>query len=145
MSFAKCVPCWEPGEHREIHTHSLGGRLSFLFLLQRGSQLGGGGPPPLISTLHLAEAGKSQCSRAAKVYRASSRTAKDTQRNAISKQTNKETNKPKKKKKTTKNQNNNSKPPKKHFLWIRNSLLCILWINFTWDCWYFSLNSKCFH
>lgn len=66
-----------------------------MFLLQRGSQLGGGGPPPLISTLHLAEAGKSQCSTAAKVYRASSRTAKDTQRNAVSKQTNKETNKQK--------------------------------------------------
>lgn len=43
------------------------------------------------------------------------------------KQRNKQTeNKPKKKKKTTKNQNNNSKPPKKLFLWIRNSLLCIL-------------------
>lgn len=97
-------PVENPEEHREIHTHSLGGRLSFLFLLQRGSQLGGGGPPPLISTLHLAEAGKSQCSRAAKVYRASSRTAKDTQRNAISKQTNKETNKQKTNQKKKKRQ-----------------------------------------
>lgn len=79
-----------------------------MFLLQRGSQLGGGGPPPLISTLHLAEAGKSQCSRAAKVYRASSRTAKDTQRNAISKQTNKETNK----QKTNQKKKKDNKKPK---------------------------------
>lgn len=73
-----------------------------MFLLPRGSQLGGGGPPPLISTLHLAEAGKSQCSTAAKVYRASSRTAKDTQRNAVSKQTNRKQAKKKKKKRQQK-------------------------------------------
>lgn len=144
MSFVKCVPCWEPWRAQRNTYLFLRRSPVFLVSFTKRFPAGRQWPSPLISTLHLAEAGKSQCSTAAKFYRASSRTAKDTQRNAVSKQTNKQTeNKPKKK--TTKNQSNNSKPPKKHFLWVRNSLLCILWINFTWDCWYFSLNSKCFH